>query len=76
MWTLYRKAVRTHPVNLARHPVEPDEFGSHCTYIMDNRGEGVPAILSRSEQLAGKAPEYRLIDESELLLTIYAAAVP
>ena len=42
---------------------------------MDKRGEGVPIILSRSESLSGKAPDYRLIDESELLLTIHAAAV-
>jgi len=36
----------------------------------------VPIILERSEALSGKTPEYRLIDDSELLLTIYAAAEP
>jgi hypothetical protein len=40
---------------------------------MDKRGEGVPIILSRSLELSSKTPEYRLIDDSELLLTIFAA---
>ena len=37
------------------------------------RGEGVRIILEDSETLSGRAPEYRLIDDAELLLTIYAA---
>ncbi|MCB2262860.1 MAG: hypothetical protein LGR52_07990 [Candidatus Thiosymbion ectosymbiont of Robbea hypermnestra] len=43
--------------------------------LMDKRGEGVPIILARSEQLSGKRPEYHLLDEAELMLTIYAADV-
>jgi hypothetical protein len=43
---------------------------------MDRRGEGVPIILDRSEALAGRPPEYRLIDDTELELTIYAAHQP
>lgn len=39
---------------------------------MDKRGEGVPIILDRSEAVAGRPPEYRLIDEAELELTIYS----
>ncbi len=42
---------------------------------MDKRGEGVSIILARSEQLSGKKPEYRLVDDSELMLTIFAARV-
>jgi hypothetical protein len=42
---------------------------------MDKRGEGVRIILDNSQRLSGKMPEYRLIDESELMLTIYAAEV-
>ncbi len=42
-------------------------------YMMDKRGEGVPIIIQKSNTLSGKKPVYRLIDESELLLTIYAA---
>lgn len=41
--------------------------------LMDKRGEGVPIILDNSRRLSGKRPEYRLIDDAELLLTIYAA---
>ena len=40
---------------------------------MDKRGEGVQIILDRSEGLSGKRPEFRLLDESELLLVIPAA---
>jgi hypothetical protein len=39
---------------------------------MEKRGEGVPIILERSKALAHRMPEYRLIDDSELLLVIYA----
>ncbi len=42
--------------------------------LMDKRGEGVPIILGNSERLSGKKPEYRLLDDAELLLTIYAAS--
>ena len=73
----YRQAARNEAITslLARCPVQRDDFKSHRTHIMDKRGEGVPIILSRSESLSGRAPDYRMIDESELLLTIHAAAV-
>ncbi len=72
----YRQASRNEAITsqLARCPIEQDDLVRHRTHIMDKRGEGVPIIFSESEQLAGKLPEYRLIDDSELLLTIYAAA--
>ena len=73
----YRQAARNEAITslLARCPVQRDDLMGHRTHIMDKRGEGVPIILSRSELLSGQAPDYRLIDESELLLTIHAAAV-
>jgi hypothetical protein len=43
---------------------------------MDRRGEGVPIILTESKKLSQRMPEYRLIDDSELLLTIDAAHQP
>jgi hypothetical protein len=43
---------------------------------MDKRGEGVPIILSESEKLSGRLPKYRLIDDVELLLTIFVAKSP
>jgi len=73
----YRQAARNEAITslLARCPVDREEFSAHRSHIMDKRGEGVPIILSRGEQLSGKTPEYRLIDDSELMLTIYAAKV-
>ncbi|NOY89601.1 MAG: transcriptional regulator [Deltaproteobacteria bacterium] len=41
--------------------------------FMDKRGEGVGIILDRSEQLSGRRPEYCVIDDAELVLTIWAA---
>ena len=41
--------------------------------IMDSRGEGVPVIPNNSMRLSGREPQYRLIDDAELLLTIHAA---
>ncbi|WP_373508308.1 ATP-binding protein [Thiocapsa sp.] len=57
---------------LARCPV-PGGVGAERSHIMDKRGEGVPLIMSRSAALSGREPVYRLLDESELLLTIPAA---
>ena len=42
-------------------------------FYMEKRGDGVPIILDESEKLSGEKPVYRLIDDSELLLTIYSA---
>ena len=39
-------------------------------------GEGVPIIITESEKLSGRKPEYRLLDDSELMLTIFAAQPP
>jgi len=58
---------------LARCPMNFDAINSKRFYIMDKRGEGVPIIISESQELSGKKPEYTLIDDSELLLTIYSA---
>ncbi|MCZ0942119.1 MAG: putative DNA binding domain-containing protein [Gammaproteobacteria bacterium] len=42
------------------------------SHMMEKRGEGVPIILDNSAELSGQEPEYRLLDQDELLLTIYA----
>jgi predicted HTH transcriptional regulator len=44
-------------------------------YFLERRGEGVPIIINESEKLSGKTPEFRLLDDSELMLTIFAASV-
>lgn len=71
----FRQAARNEALTslLARCPVHSDEWTRHRSHIMDKRGEGVSLILAKSERLSGKRPLYRLIDESELLLTIQAA---
>jgi hypothetical protein len=51
-------------------------IGSQRSFIMDKRGEGVPIIITESEKLSGRKPEYRLFDDAELLLTIFAAKSP
>jgi predicted HTH transcriptional regulator len=73
----YRQVARNETLAslLARCPIPTDAgwIETNRTTFMDRRGEGVPVILARSEKLSGRRPEYRLINDSELLLTIYAA---
>jgi len=57
---------------LARCPVGTDDALGR-TYLMDRRGDGVPIIIDESKKLSGRAPEYSVIDESELRLVIWAA---
>ena len=42
-------------------------------YFMERRGDGVPIIRRETKALTGKEPRFRLIDDSELCLTIPAA---
>jgi ATP-dependent DNA helicase RecG len=56
---------------LSRYYNAREEAGRQA--IIERRGEGVPKIINESKRLSGKEPEYRLIDDNELLLTIYAA---
>ena len=72
----YRQSARNEALCslLAKCPA-PDEpwLVTDRTHIMDKRGEGVPVILDNSTRLSGREPRYRLIDDAELHLTIYAA---
>jgi hypothetical protein len=61
---------------LARCPMNFNAVGSTRNFIMDKRGEGVPIIISESEKLSGKKPEYTLLDDAELRLIIFAAPSP
>lgn len=61
---------------LARCPMNVDAVGSQRNFIMDKRGEGVPIIITESEKLSGRKPVYKLLDDSELMLTIFAAPSP
>lgn len=57
---------------LSRYYQAREEAGRQA--MIERRGEGVPKIINRSRELSGKEPQYRVIDDSELLLTIYAAS--
>lgn len=44
-------------------------------FYMEKRGDGVPIIMNESVNLSGKKPVYQLIDDDELLLTIFSASM-
>ena len=75
----FRQASRNETIAslLATCPVPADIGGlqTQRSTLMDRRGEGVSIVLERSERLSGKRPVYELPDESELKLTIFAAAI-
>ena len=58
---------------LARCRAEDPTGEIRRQYLMEKRGEGVPIIFHESTQLSGRQPEYRVIDDAEVLLTIHAA---
>ncbi len=70
-----RQATRNELITslLAKCPVEAENVEFMRQYLMDKRGEGVPIILDKSKQLSGIMPVYKLIDDTELLLTIFPA---
>ena len=74
----YRQATRNETIAalLARCAIPSTIVGldTHSEKLMNRRGEGVATILDRSTWISAKEPEYRLFDDAELLLTIYAAA--
>ncbi|UCH93459.1 MAG: putative DNA binding domain-containing protein [Candidatus Aminicenantes bacterium] len=73
-----RQATRNELVTslLAKCPLEEERMEFGRQFLMDKRGEGVPIIIAESEKLAGKPPVYKLIDDTELMLTIFSAVIP
>lgn len=75
----YRQAARNEAITslLAKCAVPDGDQGyTGRSAMMDKRGEGVQIILDSSERLSGKRPVFSLVDESELLLVIFAAMPP
>ena len=70
-----RQATRNEALTsvLARVPVGGVRGSEDRQYFMERRGDGVPIILRETQELCGKPPEFQLIDNSELRLTIPAA---
>ena len=58
---------------LGRIPAGDIHGSGERQFFMERRGDGVPTIFRETEALSGKPPQYRLIDDSDLLLTIPAA---
>ena len=72
-----RQATRNELITnlLAETPVAETVGDVGRSYYMEKRGEGVPIILDESEKLSGQKPVYRLIDDSELMLTIFSRSL-
>ncbi|MFV2072209.1 MAG: ATP-binding protein [Thermoanaerobaculales bacterium] len=70
-----RQATRNELITslLAETPIAETVGAVGRAFYMEKRGDGVPIILNESENLSGKKPIYRLIDDAELLLTIFSA---
>lgn len=70
-----RQATRNEMITslLSSCSVPSDSRDLKRRYFLEKRGEGVPIILDESAKLSGRPPEYRLIDNTELLLTIWSA---
>lgn len=73
-----RQATRNELVTtlLAKCPVTDPSGELGRRFLMEKRGDGVPIIIDESRKLSERDPVYRVIDDSELLLTIHAARVP
>ncbi len=56
-----------------RIPVGDVPGSDHRRYMMERRGDGVSIILKETRETAGVVPEYRVVDESNLVLAIPAA---
>ena len=72
----YRQTARNETVcSLLTRCLAPDEpwLTVGRAHFMEKRGEGVPIILDNSTALAGREPQYRVLDDAELMLTIHAA---
>ncbi len=58
---------------LSRMPAGEIRGSGHKQYFMERRGDGVPIIFAETKELCGKYPQYRVVDEAEVLLVIPAA---
>ena len=60
---------------LAECPVNDGNARQYRKHYMEKRGDGVPIIMKESLAVSGIKPVYTLIDNSELLLTIYSQSL-
>ncbi len=58
---------------LARFPVGEIPGSGNRVFFMERRGSGVPVIMRETKALSGRLPEYVLLADSDLFLTLPAA---
>ena len=58
---------------LGRMNVGGIEAAGGRQFFMERRGDGVPTIRRETQELSGALPNFRLVDEAELCLTVPAA---
>lgn len=58
---------------MVKLPVGEAGAGSGRGFYMEAQGDGVPVIVRETKTLAGREPVWRVIDDSEVLLTIPSA---
>ena len=56
-----------------RIPVGDVPGSAHRAFLMERRGDGVAIILKETQETAGVLPEYEVVNESNLVLSIPAA---
>ena len=56
-----------------RIPVGGVPGADHRRYLMERRGDGVSIILQQSRETSGIQPEYKVVDDSSLVLRVPAA---
>ena len=58
---------------MGRMPVGEVRGSGERRYFMERRGDGVPTIQRETRELSGKSPEFRLIENSDVLVILPAA---
>ena len=56
-----------------RIPVGDSPGANHRQYLMERRGDGVSIILKETQETTGILPQYQVIEQSSLMLSIPAA---
>ena len=56
-----------------RIPVSDVPGADHRRYLMERRGDGVSIILQQTRETSGIQPEYKVVDDSSLVLSVPAA---
>ncbi len=73
---LFQERTQTRVIRFDEQPVPDTDFADLDERLWSRFLDGVPIILRESRRLSGREPVYRLIDDSELLLTIFSAELP